>query len=452
MYVHGMSQTLRVGKKLSPNQLLGQRGELLAAERALSMGFAFQGFNRLETGVDGMLEVRDPATHAMLARWIGAQVKATERGHYTAETDSGFEYLLDPSDLAYWGNSNIPVIIILVRIEDGSMYWKPVDHGQSGEPRRLVFDKVRDVFDVSAADSVAALSIVKGEFGSYVPPMLSGDPLHLNLVRMILPPEIFVAQSPFRSGREAIKEMMSHAGPHFFDWVIHDRVFWSLRDPRGTAVSNVIDEETLEAVETEALSDPEDIADENAFIDLLRRSVEAQVRDDLAFHKDSRSLYFKAVAAGHARKYAYRSLQNATEADVVSVHEKAGRDAIMRHHAFSPRYQRIGGEWSVSISPTFVFTSDGYNPHPASSVMLAGKKKLERTGAVRGQILMWRHLLVASGTPPRDLLVDQSQLDPRPRIQFEPIEPIIMDVCVPEEAWKRDDPHAADLASPGGLL
>jgi hypothetical protein len=192
--------------------------------------------------------------------------------------------------------------------------------------------------------------------------------------------------------------------------------------------------------------------EENAFIDLLRRSVEAQVREDLAFHKDSRSLYFRAHAPGRSRRYEYRSLLNNTSADVVSIHEKAGRDAVMRHHAFSPRYQRLGDDWFVSITPTFVFTMDGYAPHRASSIMLAGKKKLERNGSLRGQFVMWRHFLISSGEPVRDLLSDPSAQDPRPRIRFEPLEPLIMDVAVPEDAWKQDDPNASNLVNRETLL
>lgn len=83
--------------------------------------------NRLETGIDGMMELRDPSTHAMLGKWIGVQVKTTEGGKYTAETEVKFEYLLDPADLAYWRQSNLSLIIVLVRLSDHSMYWKPVD-------------------------------------------------------------------------------------------------------------------------------------------------------------------------------------------------------------------------------------------------------------------------------------------------------------------------------------
>ena len=447
-----MSHATLAAKKLSPNQILGQRGELQVADRVLSMNLSFHALNRLETGIDGMIELRDPVSHAMLARWVGVQVKATESQRYTAETDAGFEYLLKPSDLAYWRGSNIPVIIVLLRIEDQSMFWKAVDCGTDNEPRRLVFDKTADLFDRSNADAVAALAVDKNKPGSYVPPMQAGDPLHLNLVRLILPPVMYVAQSPFKSQREATKEMLSYKGQHFFDWVIRERTFWSFRDPRDTLVANVIETDTVEEIETETLSLAGDVADENAFIDLLRRTVEAQLRDDLAFDKESRSLYFRAHAPGRTRHYIYKSLQQFTSADVVSIYEKEGRAMVMRHHAFSPRYQRIDDGWYISISPTFLFTTDGFQPHSASSILLAGKKKRDRNGSIRGQIVLWRHLLIASGELPSDLFQDQGLLDRRARIRFEALEPVIMPMSVPEDVWRRDDPNISNIISSEPLL
>ena len=434
-------------KKLSPQQMIGQRGELLAAERALSMNLIFQPLGRLETGIDGMMEIRDPVTGATTGKWIGAQVKTTGSRTYTAETQASFEYLLDLADLDYWRDSNLPVIIVLVRLSDNTMFWKPVDAGELTKPRRLHFDKMRDVFERSAADQVASLSIERQRLGSFVPPMLSNDPVHLNMLAMLLPETIWVGRSPFRSQREAIKDMMARRGRHFFDWVIRERTFWSFRDPRDSAVSELVDIDSLECLETEAIAFPDDPADENAVIELLRRSVEAQVRDDLAFDKDSKSLFFRARAPGAKRAYEYRSLSQMTSADVVSVYQKEGRDMVMRHHAFSPRYVLLGENWFMSVTPTFVFTSNGFQTHRASSQLLAGKKRFERNGSLRGQFLMWRHFLMASGAPPVDLLSDPALRDPRPPIRFEAIEPVEMARAVPEEAWRRDDPAARDHAS-----
>jgi hypothetical protein len=170
------------------------------------MGFAFDGRNRLETGVDGLLELRDRQTGQTLAQWIGAQVKTTDKGAYVHEDDDGFEYLLKPDDLAYWRGSNIPVILVLVRLSDNSMFWKPVDAGSAVEPRRLRFDKAQDRFDQSAGDRIAAMCIARDRLGSYVPPMQSGEAAHLTMVRVILPDDIYVGSSLFASGRDAARE------------------------------------------------------------------------------------------------------------------------------------------------------------------------------------------------------------------------------------------------------
>ena len=79
----------------------------------------------------------------------------------TRETDQGFEYLLNGDDLAYWRTANIPVVIVLVRISDSSMYWKQVDAQGGPEPRRLRIDKDSDRFDLDAADRIASLCIEK---------------------------------------------------------------------------------------------------------------------------------------------------------------------------------------------------------------------------------------------------------------------------------------------------
>jgi hypothetical protein len=103
------------------------------------------------------------------------------------------------------------------------------------------------------------------------------------------------------------------------------------------------------------------------------------------------------------------------------------------------------------VTPTFIFTKDGYRPHYHASALLAGKKKKEKNGAVRGQFLMWRYLLVASGNPKRDLLSDTG-LVRNATLGFEALEPIVMPLAVPEEAWKQEDPNADKMEDQEWLL
>ena len=438
-------------KKLTKNQLIGQRGELLAAERTMAMGYAFQATNRLETGVDGLLELRDQQTGQMLGKWVACQIKTREAEPYTREDNASFEYLLNPEDLAYWRGSNIPVIIVLVRLSDQSMFWKQVDAGSWSEPRRLTFDKGADQFSKSAADRVAALCIEHDRLGSYVPPMQTGEPGHLTMIRVLMPDEIFVGASLFGSGREAARELAS-VDPHApFDWVIRDRRFISFRDPRGTALSAIVDAGSVEAVETELVAFPDEVDDEYMFIDLLARTLSVQFERDLAFDRETRALYFRAREQDTGHRYYYRSLVNETSADVVKVwRRKDGAVGSVRHHAFIPRFQRIGDEWLLSITPTFIFTHDGFRAHRNSAALITGKKKLEKEGAIRGQFFMWRHLLVGRDDQQADLL--KSSQDRVGILQFAALEMIEIPMAVPEETWRREDPNAPNMTAPMELL
>src|ERR1051326_7738676 len=160
-----------------------------------------------------------------------------ESGSYSYENENRFEYLLEPEDLNYWRPANIPVIIVLVRLDQGDMYWKPVSTGDLKEPRRLRFDKSADLFVREAADRIASLCIDRNKLGSFVPPMLTGESAHVTAVRVLFPPKIFVGSSLYASGRDAARDLAKFNGHAPFDWVIRNRRFISFRDPRGGSLA-----------------------------------------------------------------------------------------------------------------------------------------------------------------------------------------------------------------------
>jgi hypothetical protein len=104
----------------------------------------------------------------------------------------------------------------------------------------------------------------------------------------------------------------------------------------------------------------------------------------------------------------------------------------------------------MTVTPTFVFTKDGYRPHHFASDLLSGKKKMEKNGAVRGQFLMWRYLLTGSEHRQSDLL---SEVRPENGpLGFEALQSIQMPAAVPEEAWKKEDPNAGSMEDREWLL
>jgi uncharacterized protein DUF4365 len=197
-------------KRITDSQILGELGETAIKKLVLEMRFIYEARGRLEAGTDGIIELRDPKSGAPLGKLLGVQVKATESGQYIRETARSFEYLLKPDDLNYWRGSNIPVIIVVWRQSDGSAYWKEVTDCVNGEERRLKFDKDKDVFDPQCVDRIGALTIDRSTPGVYLPPLNQGEDAIINLLRIKLPDEIFLASSPFGSGRDAVPELVKH--------------------------------------------------------------------------------------------------------------------------------------------------------------------------------------------------------------------------------------------------
>lgn len=136
-----------------------------------------------------------------------------------------------------------------------------------------------------------------------------------------------------------------------------------------------------------------------------------------------------------------------TSAKVVSAYpnmDNPGKGYV-RHHAATLRFERLGDEWFIVIDPTFYFTRDGFQPHRYPEALLSGKKRLERNAAVRGQVIMWQHLLVASGQSDDGLFAASDQDEPR--LQFEQLPILQLSRAVPESSWIRTDPRAAAMDS-----
>jgi hypothetical protein len=410
------------------------------------MHFIYESRGRLEAGTDGIIELRDPKTGAPLGKLLGVQVKATENGQYIRETDRSFEYLLKPDDLNYWRGYNIPVIIVAWRQSDGSAYWKEVTDCVAGEERRLKFDKNTDVFDPHCADRIGALTVDRTTPGVCLPPLNQGEDAITNLLRIKLPDEIFLASSPFGGGSDAIPELVKHDNTRF-DWVIRKRRFVSFFDPRNYATRAIVDLDQVDAVDTKLFALNDDPDDTNDMKDLLRRTVERQTSAQLSYLPKDRLFHFRATRTNKSRSYKYFANVSETSAKVVSAYpnqKKPKGQGYVRHHAASFRFEPLADEWFLIVDPTFYFTQDGFQPHRFPAALLAGKKRLERNAAIRGQVMMWQHLLVESGKAEVGLFETDK---PAPILVFETLPLIQLSQAVPESTWTRTDPRAKEMES-----
>src|SRR3990167_4970382 len=239
------------------------------------------------------------------------------------------------------------------------------------------------------------------------PEILPSSPRQICLIgadagqlRIKLPDEIYIATSPFGSGRDAIPELLKQSNTRF-DWVIRKRRYVSFFDPMDFGTRAIVDVDQVEAVDTALFALNDELDDGNDTINLLRRTLQLQVASQVSYLHKERLFYFHALAANKPRSYRYAASVKDASAKVVSYYPNKKypeRPGYVRHHAATFRFERLGDEWFVIIDPTFYFTRNGFMPHPFPAALLSGKKRLERNAAVRGQVIMWQNLLTKSAT------------------------------------------------------
>lgn len=421
-----------MSKTITSNQLLGEIGEAAVRLRFLHMGFQFDGRSRLEAGVDGIAEVMDKGKP--LARMIAVQVKARESSRYTSEDDSGFSYLLRSDDLAYWRGSNLPIILVLYRKSDETYFWKEVGIETEQEGRRLQFDKRGDVLDKDAVDQLAALTVPKAGFGYYVPPLGGGEEALVNILPVTLPEEVFVASTP-HTPKKAVSILLDGDEPARFDWTIKGSTFWSFSDPRESACRHVVDLDQVEAIDTSEIAFHEDRDEQNNFAFLLRKALDHQVRADLGWSKERELYYFRALAANTPRSFAYRASKKKASTEVVNVAMNKTdkmRVDFVRHHAFVPRFECLYDRWYLVINPTYYFTTDGFIAHSYPAALLAGKKRLDNSASLRGQVVMWHRFLTLPDLEDGNLF---SEASVKPRLKFGEPPTVALATRVPEDVW-----------------
>jgi hypothetical protein len=420
-----------MSKKITDNQLLGEIGETAARLRFLKIGFQFDVRSRLEAGVDAIVEVMDKGVP--LAKMIAVQVKARHGNAYASENDEGFTYTVRSEDLEYWRPSNLPVIVVLYRDTDESFYWKEIPRGVGEGERRLKFDKRLDRLDADAIDRLAAITVPKAGFGYYIPPLGGGEDALVNMLPITLPKEMYVAPAP-HSPKDATRILLELDEPARFDWVIKGDTLWTFQDPRKTVCREIVELDQVEAIDTRHLAFHEDVDERNVFAHLLRRALDHQFKD-LGWDKERSQFYFRALAANTPRTFTYKSSKQKASSHVVNVAlHKADptRVAFVRHHAFIPRFENLLDEWFLVVNPNYYFTTNGFQPHSYPAELLAGKKRLDNSASLRGQLILWHRFLTRQDGAADDLFAEPAF---EAQLKFGEPPEVHLSTKVPEDVW-----------------
>jgi hypothetical protein len=161
--------------------------------------------------------------------------------------------------------------------------------------------------------------------------------------------------------------------------------------------------------------------------------------------KDQKAFYFAADVEKLEQTYHYMSLKQRASAEVVKKYETDGKLKYVRHHAFEPRFWRVGSLWLLSVTPTFVFTWNGFRPDRFAAGRLAGKKQREHNPALLGQFVMWRHLLTGLGAQNHDAQLFEIDDDKEHVLRFQSLDALDLPRGVPDDLWRASEPEPIDV-------
>jgi hypothetical protein len=104
-------------KKIDTSAHIGDSGIALIHQLINKMGFVWHE-RKLDAGVDGEIELRNPVTGEVANRLILVQSKASDRP-FPGENDRSFHYLCKQTDVDYWMSADVPVLLICSHPQTG---------------------------------------------------------------------------------------------------------------------------------------------------------------------------------------------------------------------------------------------------------------------------------------------------------------------------------------------
>jgi len=418
-------------KTISAQGLTGQRG-INAIERVvLEMGCRWTASGANEIGIDGYIELFDPSSHKPLGVTVAVQSKVVSS--IARGSKDSFEYWCDPADVEYWLSGNTPVVLIVSAGNSNEAYWISVrTYFKDWKPAHLTtvsFDKKKHRF---SADSFSDLvNVAAPKSGLYLAPTRRSEVLRTNLLHLhACPPTIFSAETACRRPPDVWATLRTAEGARDAAWMLWEGKIFSFHDLGKSPWSSVCERGTLEEFPTNDWAVSADLQLRHVFVQLLNRTLKAQLDPDVKFWPQEDCF----ALMGKPGKESYESVKRSSRLTVISQFSsttKDGRKFVwFRHLAFQGQFRLFSGLWYLEITPTYRFTTDGYNLDRFHEERLSGIKRLEGNRAVLSSVMFWAQYL-----RPRSGLFRK----PRP-LEFGELLSFRTDVGIVDKTWLSSEP------------
>jgi hypothetical protein len=102
--------------------------------------------------------------------------------------------------------------------------------------------------------------------------------------------------------------------------------------------------------------------------------------------------YFSAAKAFRPRRVDFSGTVAEQYRTVVQRYP-SGKTSYIRHAAFGGYFKKLDNVWYLEITPSYIFTTDGFSPSNYEAELLSGIKQLEHNNAILMQVQLWVDIL-----------------------------------------------------------
>lgn len=425
-------------KTISGTGVTGQKGVNLIEGIVLDMESRWTPSGPNEVGIDGYIELFDPASRRALGLTLAAQSKAVSG--VSATTTPTFDYWCAPADIEYWLAGNMPVILVVSDPLSKEAWWVSIkDYFKGwtlGSPTTVTVKKVEQRFTKDSFKALVALAAPKPVL--YLAPARKTERLQSNLLRVeAFPERIYFADTECRWPNDVWALLRKSYHDPDAGWVLKGKRFISFHDISEEPWTSVCDAGTAEGFPTTDWANSIDPERQSLFVQLLNQTLRAQLRDGARYWSKEECF----ALAGTPRRLQYQSLKRRSRITVISQFSHTTKDGRTfdwrRHMAFRGRFRSFNGEWFLEITPTYRFTRDGYELDRFHEDRLKGIKQIEGNRAVLSCILFWADYL-----RPNAGLFEHSA----PPIRFGELVTLDSPIGINDRQWLSDDPEFGKAA------
>jgi hypothetical protein len=428
-----------MAKRRTKSQETGTRAEILVAKLVADMGHIWRKKTD-DFGIDGEIEIVD-RNSSPTGKVIAVQVKGTAATALPGEDGDSFTYTCKADDLDYWSNSNQPVLLVFVDVNQERAWWKNLDEWFSDpvrrRTRRVIFDKVDDLFGRSSAQQLAAAATPLVE---PLPLVRASETLTTNLLVVTgIASEIHWAPTTLTDRTEAWAVMKQHASYEGGFHLSQGRIYSLGSFPDALAPLST---EERSSFPTSEWSESENPDVQRTFVALLNFTLRAMHHEELRFSRERGYVYHVATSNLSGKKVKGKTGSGRTVFKVYRSQDELNKVKFCRHYAASLNFRRWEGEWYLEISPTYHFTRDGEKESLYAAEYTSRIKRLERNPAVRGLTVNWAEFLKQHQA---DTLFGPADR----RIEFGELLSVTVDASIDEKAWilPKEDPPSGEILS-----